>query len=310
MTDSLLQPDEPSPDALRWVTEAVSRRATISRVAPLAGATSSNLYRVEVKDGGRVVKLALRQFVNAEWNEREPDLALREATNLRKASAARVATPELIAFDETGERCGVPSTLMRLLPGRVELQPSNLERWLFQLAEAILPIHELAADDYAWSYYPYADIARLEIPSWSHAPELWGRAIEIVQGPRPAVRERFIHRDYHPNNVLWEAGRVSGVIDWVQGCRGPLGVDVAWCRQNLAQLYGVAEADIFLDAYSRLAGAGFDYHPFWDLICAIEFLPGPLGVYEGWTAFGMEFLTDADIYTRTHEYIASVLARF
>ncbi|WP_081412680.1 phosphotransferase [Fictibacillus gelatini] len=31
----------------------------------------------------------------------------------------------------------------------------------------------------------------------------------------PDARNGFIHRDYHPCNVLWEDGRLTGVVDWV-----------------------------------------------------------------------------------------------
>ncbi|HVF55370.1 MAG TPA: aminoglycoside phosphotransferase family protein [Pyrinomonadaceae bacterium] len=299
----------PSADALRWVADAVGSGARVTSVSPLAGASSTLLHSIEADYKGRIIKLVLRQFDDEKWVEREPDLARHEAANIEMAGAADVPTPELIAYDEHGDYCGVPSTLVTLLPGRVELKPSNFDEWLSGLARALLPVHALDADGYPWSYYPYSDLARLEPPAWSSWPELWEKAIEIVRGAPPVSRVCFIHRDYHPNNVLWKAGRVSGIVDWVNACRGPAGIDVAWCRQNLAQLYGVSEADAFLDAYRLLADGSFEYHPYWDLIAAIEFLPGPPGVYEGWLAFGAEGLSDELTTGRVDEYLSSVLAR-
>lgn len=251
----------------------------------------------------------LRQFVNAEWLREEPDLALHEAASLSRAGFADVPTPDLLAYDERGDYCGVPATLMTRLPGTVELKSANFDGWLRQLAEALVRVHAVGAEDFSWSYYPYNDISRLEPPGWSSLPGLWERALEIVAGPRPEARECFIHRDYHPNNVLWQGGRVSGVVDWVNACRGPAGVDVAWCRKNLAELYGVAAADKFLEAYGALAGAGFEYHPYWDLMAATEFLPGPPAVYEGWLAFGMNHLEDETMRARADDYLASLLGR-
>jgi hypothetical protein len=72
------------------------------------------------------------------------------------------------------------------------------------------------------------------------------------------------------------------VVDWPNACRGAANIDVAWCRMNLAALYGVAAADRFLDFYRSLTGPSFDYHPYWDLIVLIELLPGPPDVYSGW----------------------------
>lgn len=309
MPESPHNPEEPSAGALRWVAEAVGPGATIESVCRLAGATSSMLHSIEVTRHGRSRKLVLRRFTNEQWLKEEPDLAPHEAANLLKAAGAGVPTPELIAYDERGERCGTPAVLMTQLPGRVELLPDDLDRWLWQQAEALVPFHALEVGGHPWRYFTYNDIARLEPPSWSKWPELWARAIGIVAGPRPATRECFIHRDYHPCNILWQGGRISGIIDWPNACRGAAGIDVAWNRGNLASLCGVAAADRFLAAYQSLAGASFDYHPFWDLIVAIEGLPGPPGVYPGWTAFGVRHLTDDIVRERDDEYLASVMAR-
>jgi aminoglycoside phosphotransferase (APT) family kinase protein len=299
----------PSPAALRWVADALGSGATVQAISPLAGATSSVLHSIEVNYQGHIVKTVLRQFVDAEWLKAEPDLALHEAASLNKAINIGVATPELIAYDEKGDECGVPATLMTQLPGTVLLKPTNFDVWLHQLAEALLHVHAIEAGDFPWSYYPYNDISRLEPPRWSSFPKAWEKAIEVVAGKRPATRERFIHRDYHPNNVLWQDGRISGVVDWVNACRGAHGLDVAWCRMNLAQLYGVEAADRYLDAYEALAGQGFEYHPFWDLIAAIELLPGPPGVYPGWTAFGMMHLDEELMRARADDYLSSLIAR-
>jgi hypothetical protein len=178
------------------------------------------------------------------------------------------------------------------------------------MAEALLPIHAIEVGDFPWAYFPYHDISRLEPPNWSTFPELWEKAIErVAGGTRPAARDCFIHRDYHPNNVLWMDGRLSGIVDWVNACRGPAGIDVAWCRQNLAQLYGVEAADRFLEFYQSLAGAGFEYQPFWDLIALIELLPGPPGLYPGWTAIGMMRLDEDLIRVRVDDYLSSLIGR-
>jgi aminoglycoside phosphotransferase (APT) family kinase protein len=75
---------------------------------------------------------------------------------------------------------------------------------------------------------------------------MWAAMIALAEGPRPRVRQRFIHRDYHPMNVRWSRGRLSGVVDWTNASVGPTGNDVAWCRQNL-----VASAPARASARSR-----------------------------------------------------------
>ncbi len=299
-----------SPTMLQWIAEVVGSSATIRSIRRLAGATSSTLHSIEVLHNGQRMRLVLRQFTNADWLEEEPNLVRHEAASLEKAREADVPTPELIARDETGERCGVPAILMTQLGGRVELTPPDFDRWLYQLAEAILPVHALEVGEFPWRYAPYNDVSRLEPPTWSRHPGLWEKAIEIVNGPWPEMRECFIHRDYHPNNVLWQDGRISGIVDWPNACRGPAGLDIAWCRGNLVGLYGTAAADRFLAAYQSLAGSSFAYHPHWDLMDIIEWLPGPPRVYPPWITFGMRGLTDEIVQERVDEYLVSLMARF
>jgi aminoglycoside phosphotransferase (APT) family kinase protein len=310
MAQPLNHSSNPSPTALRWVTNAVGAGATIRAVLPLAGATSSLLHSIEVIYQGRIVKTVLRQFVDAEWLAIEPDLARHEAASLKMAASADVPTPALIAYDEKGDECGAPSTLVTLLPGAVNLQPADFDCWLRQMATALVCLHEIEAAGFPWEYFPYNDIAQLQVPGWSACPEHWAKAIEIVRGPRPRARECFIHRDYHPNNVLWQGSSVSGVVDWVNACRGAPGIDVGWCRQNLAQLHGVTAADRFLEAYRAEAVVDFEYHPFWDLITLIEHLPGPPGVYPGWPAFGVNHLDEELVRARIDDYLTSLIVKF
>ena len=290
MLKSLENTYELSPNILRWVVDAVGPGTTIQSVRPLAGATSSLIHSIEVKYNRHSIKLVLRRFVNEEWLKEEPDLALHEAASLKKASEVDVPTPELIAYDEKGVCCGVPTVLMTQLPGSVELKPINLDNWLYQLAEALIPIHVVEAGTHPWNYFPWYDISSLEPPTWSKFPKLWEKAIEVVAGPRPKVRECFIHRDYHPTNVLWQNNQISGIVDWVNACRGPAGIDLSHCRGNLVALYGVLAADRFLHAYQSLASPSFEYHPYWDLNAAVGGLPGPPNVYSPWLTFGVQHL--------------------
>ncbi len=299
-----------SPEALQWVADAVGLGTTIQSVGPMAAvSTSSTLLAIEALRNGRSMKLVLRRFVNEGWLREEPDLERHEAASLEKARVADVPTPELIAYDEAGDRCCVPAVLMTRLPGSVELNPGNLDRWLYQLAESLIRVHAVEVGAHPWSYSPYNDIPHLTPPGWSRFPELWGKAIGALQEPRPEGPECFIHRDYHPANVLWVDNRVSGIVDWVNACRGPVGVDVGWCRRDLVQLYGQPAADRFLHAYRSLAGPSFEYHPYWDLMTLVELLPGPPTIYPGWTAFGVHHVNRRDMIERLDEYLASVMAR-
>ncbi|HET7627209.1 MAG TPA: aminoglycoside phosphotransferase family protein [Bacillales bacterium] len=290
---------------IRWAEEVLN--SSITAYEPLTGATSSRLYKMELTDAEAVLRL----YDNEAWLEKEPDLAEHEAESLKQAEKLSVATPEVIGVDRNGKACGLPAVIMSVVDGKVELQPADFERWLDELAKTLADIHRLTADDFQWEHFTYQDMGSVSVPAWTNRTEAWNRAAKYVQQKPKQTRLCFIHRDYHPCNVLWTNGNVSGVVDWVNACRGPAGVDVAHCRVNLAQLYGSETADHFLDRYLAHAGRDYKHDPYWDLaglfdIGAAEAAPS---VYEGWPVFGMKHLTDALIAERIEQYLDRILAR-
>ena len=101
-----------------------------------------------------------------------------------------------------------------------------------------------------------------------------------------------MHRDFHPGNVLWSRGRLTGIVDWANACHGPAGCDIAHCRWNLIELSGFEAADRFQAAYERMTGHAFD--PFWELGSVLEHGPS------SWTAPGA--------VTRAERRLAAALA--
>lgn len=300
------------PRVLKWAVSAINPNATVTGVERLKGSTSSTLHCISLQvsmDTKDTQQFVIRQFDNKDWLLEEPDLAIHEARSLQVASQAAVNTPEIIAFDKNGEACGIPAVVMSLLDGEVDLQPANRSKWLDGLAASLVKIHAVEPVAFPFEYFTYNNIETLEIPTWSSIPEKWKRAIEIIKSPQPKYRECFIHRDYHPANVLWKNDLVSGVVDWVNACRGPAGIDVGHCRVNLAMLYGVETADEFLSAYQQFAAGTFEYDTYWDLLSVIDILSGPPKVYEGWAAFGVIGLTDNMMEQRLDNYINRLLER-
>jgi aminoglycoside phosphotransferase (APT) family kinase protein len=81
----------------------------------------------------------------------------------------------------------------------------------------------------------------------------------------------FIHRDFHPGNVLWRRGRVTGVVDWASASISPACVDVGHCRGNLVP-YGMEVVERFTAMWERRSGTRFD--PWADLVTIVGFLDG------------------------------------
>lgn len=95
----------------------------------------------------------------------------------------------------------------------------------------------------------------------------------------PNYRPCFIHRDFHPGNILWVRGRCSEIVDWPNACRGPAGCDIAHCRENLMWLGGDYAADSFQAQYKHITATS--HHPDWEIASTLEHGPS------GWTHQGI-----------------------
>jgi aminoglycoside phosphotransferase (APT) family kinase protein len=268
--DHELLRSEPPERALSWSAAALGRGARVVRVWALEGGASSAVHALDVRDRlGRTRSLVLRRLVRPEWLAEEPLALAREAAALELVRGSEVRTPELVSVDVGGTEAGEPALLMTRLAGGIEWHPADLESFLHALAVALPRIHAtpLPTDPGVPPYDPY-ELELARPPRWASQPVAWQRAMELFKGPAPLAESCFIHRDYHPGNVLWADGELAGVVDWVHASVGSPDADVGYCRANLAGRFGLEAADRFLDHYQAIAGRS-DFHPYWDIAAAL-----------------------------------------
>jgi aminoglycoside phosphotransferase (APT) family kinase protein len=259
----------PPRQALAWAAACLGGPVISARA--LRGGMSSAVHLLTTEQAnGRRRQAVLRRYVRPEVNDSEPGIAEREARALRAAGAAEVPTPVLLAIDPTGTGAGVPAVLMSRLPGRVDWWPSDASRWLRRLA-GVLPAIHAAPLPPAGMIRPFTACpqASHQPPPWARYPRAWERAAEIYQQPAPALPQVLVHGDFHPGNVLWRRGAVSGVVDWQAACTGPAVIDVAHCRVSLLT-FGTDTAERFTALWQRASGAA--YHPWADVVTIIGFL--------------------------------------
>jgi aminoglycoside phosphotransferase (APT) family kinase protein len=272
---------------LRWVTHVTGATPVGSRELP--GATSSSVSVVDFAHGHQLV---LRLHTNDAWLADEPDLATREAVALRALAGTSVVAPRLIAVDESGEFCGRPAVLMSKLPGESDPTVGSVDR-LRLLASALPALHEQPIPDGLSLFAPYQQPEARKIPTWTSMPEVWRAAIDVCASPPPSGPIAFIHRDYHPGNVLFSGGRRTGIVDWVNACAGPPEIDIAHCRLNLALRHGLAVADEFAAiAMTDAIDADPARQAYWELVDCLD-----LGA-------------SGDVASRTDEYLAASLRRW
>lgn len=277
--DDDVQRRRPPREALAWAETVLG--GTVTRVRAFTGGMTSAVHQLSLRaPDGSTRQAVLRRYVIPEVLGDVPDIVPREERVLRLLEPVSLPTPRFLAADPDAE---VPALLMQRLPGRPTWRPGD-EDWLRGLAEVLPVLHatpaEAAAtrqggsiDDAALStatgvtaFAPYEPEA-YEPPPWLRRPALWTRALELFRRPieEPVV---LIHRDYHPGNVLWRRGRVSGVVDWQAACLGAPSVDVGWCRLELLQKCGYEVATRFTALWQEIAGE--TYHPAAELALLVD----------------------------------------
>lgn len=85
-------------------------------------------------------------------------------------------------------------------------------------------------------------------------PQAWKRLVEPVSTLEPYSPVAFLHRDYHPGNLLWDGGQMAGIVDWACACHGPTAVDVADTECNLMLIDGSEAAERSCSSTRRRIG--------------------------------------------------------
>ena len=248
--------------------------APVVGAVALTGGYSSRMLGLTHADGRETV---LRQLLLEPWRRNAAGLLNREAEVQAMLAGSPVGVPEPLAVDPDGHQVGDPSLLMSRLPGAIDLVRRD-DDFLADLAAALVDVHRFRPVDGAWprDYQSWAFEFKRHVPPWSTDEGLYQEAFARLAEPEPAYEPTFLHRDFQPGNVLWQDGRVTGVVDWVETSTGPADLDVAHCASNLATLHGAEAGWAFHEAYAAAGGvvaADRDARIYWRLLDLVGFLP-------------------------------------
>jgi aminoglycoside phosphotransferase (APT) family kinase protein len=278
---------------LAWVEHEVGKIRT-SEPMPEASHTNHRLA-IETLSGGELLAV-LRLYTDEDLRSGDPwYVPSREVEALGALGSVDVPVPRLVVADPEGRECDVPTLLLTWVPGAPPGRPDDYVAFVRGLAEPLPAIHRAPCVQRTYETYIASDgeqIQDLRPPAWAADPGVWERAFEAATREMLQAPSRFIHRDYHHGNTLWEGGRLTGIVDWTTGCSGPVGIDLAQMRVNLAWEFDLQTADEFLVAWREVADDPSEYDPYWDLLDAVDWLgdgepnePVPEGGLERYEAF-------------------------
>ena len=209
--------------------------ATLGRVRRLGGGLATETFAFDLQgagNGGYVVKRyrADDETAPLEWER------------LAFAQRVNVPVPEPVALDAEGSWFGGPALVMRRLPGRAHIQPTDVDAWLRELAVALAAIHDtsLAGAKDALLKAPHAE--SWEPPPGLRPSALSDRVVGTIQQNLPRATWDLVltHGDFHPGNVLWHRRAISGVADWSMARAGPRWYELAYLRATWCCSSGLA----------------------------------------------------------------------
>ncbi|MFD7939430.1 phosphotransferase family protein [Streptomyces sp. NPDC059755] len=289
----------------------------IVRTEALHGGITAEMRRLTVgtRDGG-TRDLVLRTFVDPSFVENAEELLHREAGVLALLAGTDVPAPEPVAVDPTAAQCEYPSLLMTHLAGRTVLDEEGLEARVPLLARQLVAIHALRPAERPQAYEAWTTADAVVPPEGADAAA-WAAATDVIRRPAPPYEGRFLHRDFHPGNVLFDVAprspagpRITGVVDWVQTSWGPADLDVAHCSTNLALLHGPAWGLRFATAYEEAGGvlaAAPSERLYWRLLDGLAFATGLQWVTRPWREAGRAELTTRAAEERLDAYVTALL---
>jgi aminoglycoside phosphotransferase (APT) family kinase protein len=277
---------------LEEVRRLAGPSATVVATSRLGGGQHADTWRVDTENPARSVVVRLFPV-----GDQAP---VQEERVLRALDGLGGLAPALLGGDPDGRRLGSPASLISWLDGQPDITPADPGGWARELGRALAAVHAVPAERLA------------ELPSVFDggggsgamlggplAPEVRARWSQIVASP-----EVLTHGDYWSGNVVWRDGRLTGIVDWPSGARGPRGFDLGWCRLDLVLLFGEEIADDFLAAYETETGEPVADARLWDCwaIARSEDIVGSWG--PNYRPLGRADLGEAELRRRHAQWTA------
>jgi aminoglycoside phosphotransferase (APT) family kinase protein len=244
--------DLPSPGALDEVRRLAGPSAVVHGAVRLDGGQHADTWRVDTENPA--ISVVVRQFPVGD------SAPLFEQRVLRALDGLDGLAPVPLGGDLDGHRSNDPTSLISCLDGRPDITPTDPEEWARELGRALAAVHAVANERLAElpSVFDRGGGSQ-EMLGGPLAAEVRSRWAEIVTSP-----EVLTHSDYWSGNVVWRDGRLTGIVDWSDGARGPRGFDLGWCRLDLVLLFDERIADDFHAAYEAGTGQAVDEIRLWD----------------------------------------------
>jgi aminoglycoside phosphotransferase (APT) family kinase protein len=311
--------EPPSMEALEKLCRELAPGSHPEAVRRLGGGLDASMHAIDlVQNSGTRLELVVRRYL-PERLARDPSVVTRTWQTLQTLQQLDLSAPRPVRLDADGALLGAPALVMTRLAGTGSLRPDDERAWLGQLAAGLAVIHRASIGGRDLGFLPQPGQTLQALLDWMRSkPERVGShpdgAAVRTAFERWAPRLRpmtpvLVHGDYWAGNTLWHADRLTAVVDWDDARVDYPGVDVGYCRTDLAMLLGGDAPRIFLEAYEAAAGRRVAQLVLWDLAGVLAAMPDPERWLPGYHDLGRAEITPPTMRERLRVFIADVLAR-
>ncbi len=293
-----------SPAALRaraldlgpYLGERLGGEVQVAAVSLASQGMSATTLLLELADGREIV---IRGQETAKTNKGDQDGNEVQFHILRAAAKARVPAPPALFCEPDPDMLGVPFLATERLPGHAVVPWSREGHAILteagrgpagdQLLDILVAIHKVPTDD--------EDLVRaFGAPPKSSTGDALDRLQASIDGSKHGVEEpiladalgwlrmhlrecsdpTLVHGDFRAGNLLFDDGRISGVLDWEFAHVGDPARDVAWLMAKSNRVSEDLACDMVplnevLDRYRRAGGRDIDPAAiaYWDVFMLV-----------------------------------------
>jgi len=301
-TDVIIRPDltlRSLEDRIRQVAIEVAPGSKPCRIRKLAGGVLTTVHAFDLDSEGEVLRLVLRRYrPGNEWR----NMMLGMLRTLTVLEAERIPAPRALWSDPDGASFGVPAVVLTRLRGRPSAWPPDPVSWARQLGAVLAQTHSMSTKKYDLSYLPAAFEVAPALLDRAFAPTAEMAAHPLASTVLTGLRQFgttldlqgpvFAHGDFWPGQVIWWRGQLQGVVDWDFPRLDDPGIDVGYCRLDIAIMTNRGVADEFLAAYETACGHSLRNVRFWDLLAAFQAMEHP----GSWHRQGFRGIGRPDLY--------------
>eukprot|EP01006_Ploeotia_vitrea_P011673 TRINITY_DN3103_c0_g2_i1.p1 TRINITY_DN3103_c0_g2~~TRINITY_DN3103_c0_g2_i1.p1 ORF type:complete len:324 (+),score=48.52 TRINITY_DN3103_c0_g2_i1:28-999(+) len=249
--------------------------------------------------GGNIIRLdiqvrpddATQHFIIRQHGTRDrennPGIAQDEYHLLQVLEASPIAAPKAIHVDSSCSHSSTPFLIVSYIAGDPDFSLSGAVDRAAQMAKQLAAIHTCNLRMDSLSFLKVRETPQLN----GHPPDLHKTVIDALEANWPPLDRNpnvLLHGDFWPGNVVWQDGKLSGVIDWEDVALGDPMQDFAIARMDQAFIMGWDAMLMFSKVYRDVVGDKFDFTDswLWDLFAVRRLARMLPSVTEGWDEEG------------------------